>query len=242
METKKAENYFHQKTYFKTDLKAYLLNEKKKIKDLDARRKWEYIWQYYKLWIIGIVCAVIAIIYFTVHFFVMPRDNWFYGVFANTYADVGEHSDLWEGFVAYAGLDVKEKNVVFNNNCYFDPGKKGYNQYFNAFVAYVDSGTMDIVTMEVGHLKTLGKKGRLMDLSNQEIAGVLAEKYADRLIYATPDNAEYSTQPIPIGIDLSDTCLVTEYHLYEDSCALGISSLAPHLDQVEQFLDYVIGQ
>lgn len=221
-------------------LKAYFMEEKKKTAELDRRGKLEYIWQYYKLWIIGIVCAAAFLIWFTVHFLYTPRENWFYGVFANTYADVGEHSKLWDGFVEYAGFDVKEKNVVFNSNCYFDPAKDSYNQYYNAFVAYVDSETMDIVTMETEDLKALGEKGRLMDLSNKDTAGDLAEKYADRLVYALPKDTEYSTEPIPVGIDLSDTCLVSEYHLYEDSCALGVSALAPHLDKIELFLEYVL--
>ncbi len=220
--------------------KEYVMNEKNKIAKLSLRGKLEYIWQYYKLWITGIVCAVILLLYLLVHFLVTPRDNWFYAVFANTYADAGEHSKLWDGFVEYAGLDVKEKNVVFNNICYFDPSKDSYNEYYNAFVAYVDSKTMDIVTMETEDLEALGKKGRLMDLSNTQIAGRLAEKYADRLVYALPNDTEYSKEPIPVGIDLSDTCLVNEFHLYEGSCALGISALAPHLDKAEMFLEYVL--
>ncbi len=221
-------------------LKAYLVSEKEKIADKDTRGKIDYIWRYYKLWITGFLCAAAFLIYLFVHFLFTPQENWFYGVFANTYADVGEHSALWDGFVEYAELDVKKKNVVFNHSCYFDPASKKYNQYYSAFVAYVDSGTMDIVTMETEDLKILGERGRLMDLSNTELAGSLAEKYADRLIYALPDDKEYSTEPIPIGIDLSDTMLVTEYHIYEDSCALGVSSLAPHLDQIEAFLEYVL--
>lgn len=228
------------KTYGKEDFKAFLEEEKKKTAELSFRKKLEYIWQYYKLWITGFVCAVSLAAYLVVHFFYTPRDNWFYGVFANTYADAGEHSRLWEGFVEYAHLDVKEKNVVFNNNCFFDPAKDSYNQYYNAFVAYVDSKTMDIVTMETEDLQALGEKGRLMDLSNVEIAGSLAEKYADRLVYALPDDTEYSKEPIPIGIDLSDTCLVTEFQLYGESCALGVSALAPHLDKIELFLEYVL--
>lgn len=222
-------------------LKAYLKDEKKKIAALDTRGKLEYIWQYYKLWIIGVVCAVVLVIYLVVHFLFTPRENWFYGVFANTYADIGENSEFWDGFVEYAGLDVKEKNVVFNHNCFFDPNKKSYNQYYNAFVAYADSGTMDIVTMEVQDLQALGQTGRLMDLSNTEISGNLAEKYAGRLIYIQPDDEEYSKEPVPVGIDLSDTCLVDKYGLYEDSCALGVSSITSHLDKVELFLEYVIG-
>ena len=223
-------------------LRAYFVEEKKKIAGMDVRAKAEYIWEYYKLWIIGIACALAAVIGFTVHFLVTPRENWFYAVFANTYAQAGEHSQFWDGFVEYAGLDVKEKNVVFNSTCYFDPESSSYNQYYNAFVAYVDSGTMDIVKMETEDLKALGKKGRLMDLSNKEIAGTLAEKYKDRLVYAVPNDTEYSTDPVPVGIDLSDTCLVTEYHLYEDSCALGLSALAPHVSQAEVFLEYVLSR
>lgn len=224
----------------KKSFAEYIAAEKRKMEHMDLQKKLEYIWQYYKLWIIGFVCGIWFLIYMVVHLLFTPRENWFYGVFANTYENVGEGSELWDGFVAYADLDVKEKNVVFNPNCYFDPAKPGNNQYYNAFVAYVDSGTMDIITMRTEDLKALGAKGRLMDLSNAEIAGSLAEKYADRLVYAVPDNEEYSKEPIPIGIDLSDTCLVTEYRLYEDSCALGVSSLAPHIDKVEQFLEYIL--
>ncbi len=228
------------KKYGKEYWKAFLAEEKEKISCLDFRKKLEYIWEYYKLWIVGVVCAVSLLGYLGIHFLYTPRDNWFYGVFANTYADIGEHSAFWDGFVEYAGLDTKEKNVIFNNNCFFDPAKDSYNQYYNAFVAYVDSKTMDIVTMETEDLQALGAKGRLMDLSNREIAGFLADKYADRLVYAVPKDGEYSTQPIPVGIDLSDTCLVTELGVYGESCALGVSSLAPHLDQIELFLEYVL--
>lgn len=141
----------------KVYLKALLAEEKKKVAGLDFRKKLEYIWEYYRLWIIGVVCAVALLISFAVHFLYTPRENWFYGVFANTYAQVGEHSAFWDGFVEYAQLDTREKNVVFNNNCYFDPAKDSYNQYYNAFVAYVDSKTMDIVTMETEDLREIGR-------------------------------------------------------------------------------------
>lgn len=93
----------------KVYLKALLAEEKKKVAGLDFRKKLEYIWEYYRLWIIGVVCAVALLISFAVHFLYTPRENWFYGVFANTYAQVGEHSAFWDGFVEYAQLDTREK-------------------------------------------------------------------------------------------------------------------------------------
>ena len=93
--------------------------------------------------------------------------------------------------------------------------------------------------MERGDLETLGRRGRLLDLSLPTANG-LAEKYADRLLYALPADSEYGSDPVPIGVDLSDTRLVTEFGAYPDSCVLGISANCPHIDAVERFLEYVL--
>ena len=69
-------------------------------------------------------------------------------------------------------------------------------------------------------------------------AAEIMEKYEDRLIYALPVDTEYSTEPVPIGIDLSDTVLVTKYHLYTDTCAVGLSANVPHMDAVLKFLAF----
>ena len=149
---------------------------------------------------------------------------------------MGNGSELWRGFVDASGYDIREKNVYFNNSCYFDPSDTRYNAYYTYFVAYVEAGTLDAITMERDDLALLGARGRLLDLSG----GAFAEKYAERLIYAVPANPEYGAEPLPIGIDLSDTCLVTTFRAYEKSCALGISANCPHPDAVERFLEYIL--
>ena len=65
-------------------------------------------------------------------------------------------------------------------------------------------------------------------------------KYEDRLIYAVPLDEEYSTEPVPIGIDLSDSALISKYHIYSDSCAVGVSANCPHMDAVLKFLAFVL--
>ena len=52
---------------------------------------------------------------------------------------------------------------------------------------------------------------------------------------------EYSTEEVPVGIDLSDSLLVTKYHIYEDNCVLGIGAYSHNLENVEQFLRFVLG-
>lgn len=129
--------------------------------------------------------------------------------------------------------------MYFNTNCYFDPFSEKVNQYYTYFVAYVDAGTLDLITMEKDDLQKLGERGRLLDLSRPEAAEIMA-KYEDRLIYATPIDEEYSKDPVPIGIDLSDSAMVNKYHIYGDSCAVGVSANCPHMDAVLKFLSFVL--
>lgn len=222
-------------------LKVFFASEKEKISGLSSwKAKAEYIWQYYKLWIIGIVCAVLFIGMTAYQMMTGLSENWFYITFTNTYAEVGTNSSLWDGFVDYSGYDVSQKNVIFNNTAYFDCAKNQSvgNTYYEAFIAYTDSGTLDAVTMEEESLVALGASGRLLDLSREECVSIM-EKYGDRLVYCEPYDKDYSTDPVPVGIDISDSSLMTKYHLYTDSCVLGIGVKSQHIDAVETFLDYI---
>ena len=206
-----------------------------------VRKKTAYIWEYYKLWIIGIIAAVWFVTFAVHQYTTTLREYWCYIIFNNTYADAGDHSRIWDDFVKYAGFDLREKAVVFKADSYFDylKGVTG-NSYFEAFVAYADSGTLDGITMGTESLAELGKTGRLMDLNREECASI-REKYGDRLIYCIPNDPEYGSDPVPIGIDVTDSRLVTQYHVYEENCALGIGAGSGNLQSMEQFLDFIFG-
>ena len=223
------------KKYFHKELK----NARREVSRLQGAAKLQYVWDYYKLWIIGVVCLVAFVIYFVVARAMTPNDNWFYITIANTQADAGNKSQIWRDFVDYSGYDTREKNVYFNTNCYFDPFSERINNYYTYFVAYVDAGTLDLIAMEKDDLQKLGERGRLLDLSRPEASEIMA-KYEDRLIYAVPLDEEYSTEPVPIGIDLSDSALISKYHIYSDSCAVGVSANCPHMDAVLRFLACVL--
>ena len=108
------------------------------------------------------------------------------------------------------------------------------------FVGFTDAGVLDAVTMEPDKLSSLGESGRLMDLRDERCARIY-EKYKARLIYSIPYDKEYSTDPVPIGIDISDSILISRYHIYENGCALGIGAQSGRIEAVEKFLDYVCG-
>jgi hypothetical protein len=218
--------------------------EKEKIKSLPPREKVRYIWSYFWIPIVGILFVLIFGTFLVVRIATNISDNWLMVTFSNTTAQVGTGSQLWEDFTEYAGYDLKEKKVEFNAESYFDYTKnqaKG-NAYYNAFITLADVGELDAITMEPQSLAALGQSGRLFDLNDEQCAELKA-KYADRFIYYTPtdeDGAELA--PIPVGIDVSDSLLVTQYHVYPEGCALGVGAHSENIKEVGDFLRFILGE
>ena len=222
-------------------LQAYFAAEKKKIANLSFQQKVRYIIGYYWLWILGIGAALYLSGYMVYRGFFTPKDYWFYGMFANTMVNEGNGSQLWQDFVSFAEYDTRQKKVEINSASWFDPSVSGgtNNSYYQAFVAMVESGDLDVLVMGEEGLKGVGSSGRLLDLRDDRCSHLL-EQYSDRIIYCDPYDTEYSGEPVPIGIDLSDSLLVTKYHLYEKECALGIGAYTKRPESVETFLRFAL--
>lgn len=221
-------------------IRAYYKSEAEKLAGKTTRQKAEYVWDYYWLWIVGIVCAVSLVIFVIYRLTTAVTGHWFYLMLADTRAEVGDGTDLWKGYVGYSGYDTKEKLVEFNDEAYFDysRNKAAGNKYYEMFAGLTDAGVLDAVTMEPEKLSALGQSGRLMDLQDPRCRA-LYERYADRLIYTVPYDTDYSTEPVPVGIDVSDSILITEYGIYRDGCAIGIGAQSSNIEAVEIFLDYI---
>ena len=218
--------------------------EKEKLKRLPFKEKIRYIWTYFWIPIVAILFVLIFGTFLIVRISTNIPDNWLMVTFANTTAQAGTGSQLWEDFTEHTGYDLKQKKVEFNAESYFDYLKdqaKG-NAYYNAFVTLADVGELAAITMESASLAALGQSGRLFDLNDEKCADLKA-KYADRFVYYTPtDENGKELDPIPVGIDISDSLLVTKYHLYVDSCALGVGAHSENIKEVGDFLSFVLGE
>ena len=215
---------------------TWLRGEREKMRELTGKEKVQYIWSYYYLWIIGISAFLAISIFLTVRITTSVKEEWLYGMFANTMAKAGNGSELWKDFTEYSGLDLKEKRVEFNAEAYFDYLKnqaKG-NDYYNAFIALTDGGILDIITMETPSLEALAESGRLTDL-RLERCKELCERYKDRLVYFHGVEGD-----IPVGFDVSDSLLVTKYGLYQESCALGIGAQSEKQDIIGIFMRFIL--
>ena len=224
-------------------LKNWFHEEQKKLEGKTGRQKAQYILEYYWIEILAAAAALSFLVFFVYRMNFVPHENWFYGIFANTASVSTDTSALGSDFAAYAGYDLKEKNLVLNAASWFAPSKPGgtNNSYFQAFAAVTEAGDLDVVTMGREDLEALGSSGRLLDL-NDESCLEIRKRYEDRFVYCIPYDETYSTDPVPVGIDISDSLLVKKYHFYEDDCVLGIGAYSKHMDSILAFLELITGE
>lgn len=221
-------------------LQKFYISEKEKLRDYPLPKKLSYIAEYYWLHILLVTGGIAFVIYFVYHAFFTVKENWFYITFVNTMQDAGEDSALRQGFIDYAGYDLSEKNVLFNSACYFDAATKGgtNNSYYQSLIATIEAGALDAAVMERENFEAVAASGRFQDLSAGAAADLFAP-YEDLFVYVLPYDETYSKSEVPVGIDLTESPLVTEYGLYKEGCVLGLSAYSQHPEEVIRFLEYL---
>ena len=195
-----------------------------------------YIYTYYRVQIFLLVTVLAVGGYLLFLQLTVPKETWFYACLANTFQDP---APIAREYAAYAGYDLSQKRLVINAQIYCNPsGYVGGNKYYESLVTLMDSGAMDVIVMDKEDVAALGRSGRLLDLSSSKGEG-LAERWESRLLRVVPDNDEYGTEPLPVGIDLTGSRLVGDYRAYAGNVFLGVNAEATHIDQVEVFLQYL---
>lgn len=213
--------------------------EKLKIKEMDSmRKKIGYIWDYYKLWIIGAVALVGLIVYFTVVFVTREDKPVLDVVLVNNYDDVSDDSKLAQGFVSYVGEENLPGKVAFDNNAFFNLANNSdyKNSYYMKVLAYLEADTAQVVMCQYDNLIGLAKSGRLADLSDEKISDI-CDKYKDRIVYYENDEGV----KVPVGIDVSDGYKAAGLTEYTDGKAyVGLSAYAESYEYAEKFVDYMV--
>jgi len=221
-------------------LPQWYRDEKEKLRGYSLRGRLKYIWQYYRLWIIGIGFVLGFLTYAIWNYVTVPGDIHFYGIFSSTYAQLGKGSRFYNGFVEAAGYDLSKGVVEIDcaNYCKPSSGRAIGNNYYEKLISMLDGQVDDVWIAPAEDVVAVGEGGRLMDL-NSDAAAPLREKYGDRFVYCTPADKGYSDGPVPVGIDLAGTALVGEYRAWPEGAALGINAYTKRMDQVLVFLDYL---
>jgi hypothetical protein len=211
--------------------------EKEKINTLDRNAKMTYLWDYYKIPIVGAVVFVLLIIYFCYVVAVRPGETVFYASFVNSYADIEEGSDFYNAYVEYAGIDTKEYTVKLEVGSYFDLSSGGSNNvYYQKTVAIVESGMADVIVCDYDNYYNLAASGRFLSLEDESVADIY-NAYSERIL--SVKHAE-TGEEAKVAVDVSDSKWFKELNTYENGAVVLVSPNAPHKEKIKGFIDFLL--
>lgn len=215
-----------------------LEREKEKIRSLDNKAKVTYLWDYYKIPIVGAVALIGIIIYFCYVIAVRPPESAFYASFINSYAEFSEGSDFYDEFAKFAQIDTKKYSINLETGSYFDLSKSsGFNNaYYEKTVAIVDTGIADVVVCDKDNYYNLASTGLFLDLEDESVADIY-KTYSDRIL--TTNHAQ-TGEEVKVGIDVSDSKWFKKLNTYANGAVVLISPNAKHLDKVQPFIDFLV--
>jgi len=122
-----------------------------KFKDMNRQQKIDYIWTYYKFWIIGVLVAIFVIISLTKTIIKNSKPVYAYGLFLNSMrASDSASCSLEQEFYNELGIDAKEYNTgfVYSTTLTNDYGNQASYAGQVKLMSLYSANQVDIITGE----------------------------------------------------------------------------------------------
>lgn len=213
------------------------MEAKTDFKALSNKAKVEYIWDYYRWHIIGVIFALAFIIY-TVHHYVTYREPFLNVIMINCNNSYDTTTEGFDEFQAAYGYDTEEYPVALAAGLYFPEGENAMAMSYTdiqALAAYIASGEEDLFFGTGDVYLNYCEQGVLIDLSTI-LAPELLAKYEDCLIYSTADG---EVDPYPCAIELKDNAWIKKYNYY-DTCYFGVFYQPHNLEGAIEFAEFLL--
>lgn len=214
--------------------------QRKKFKVLTFSGKIQYIWQYYKVPIIGIILAVLFAGSLTYSIIRNNYDTVCFIAVLDGKIDGGEvDSDILStDFTKYLGIDGRRKQIDLSYTFSLKENDLDQEAYVtsNKIYTYASTGSLDGYLSEKEYIDYFCTDRNifftdLRDLfSDDEL-----ETLKDYIIYFTNSNGE----SFPIAVDLSDAPVIKSSGLSMKQPCYGIVSTSKYQDNAADFIRFV---
>ncbi len=92
--------------------------EKTRFSDLDGKKKAQFIWDYYRWWIIGGIISVVLLTVFIRDWRENAKPMYLYAEMLNTYFGADKSNTLYDDFVRASGVDLTKENLTIGTDTY----------------------------------------------------------------------------------------------------------------------------
>mgnify|MGYP001039211018 CR=1 FL=1 len=185
------------------------------LRALHGRKRWEHIWAYYKLPIIGVLIVLYIFGYAAYRHFT-KKEAVLYVSLMNISAGSDLTGQLTDGFAQYAHL-TKKQQVNLLTGLIINETANADEQYVYAselkLLAAVSAQQLDVILMD-----TAAREQRTLDADFSSLDELSADG---------------------VTLDISDTPLIAQAG-FEESVYLGVIANAPHPERAAAYIRYLL--
>lgn len=149
-----------------------------KMKDKSLKEKADYIWDYYKWWILGTICGILCIISIASSIIKNNRPVYLNVIFINSLFCADESQEtLLDDFAKYANVDMDNNQMAFDYSMYIsdDISNQASNTNRMKLMAEYAGATIDVACGPESILSDSADVGAYADLKKVLPAGMLDE-------------------------------------------------------------------
>lgn len=215
-------------------------SEKEKLKNMPWKKRFSYIWDYYKIHGLVII-LVIAFIIYLVNTITKPRiETKLYAAIINNTIQAEVWDEYKEKIMDYLELDPKTENITLNYNFYYNGAPDYAANMRQAFSIFVAASEIDVVIAPLSEFSSYVDNGFFEPLSDQlptDLYSSLTDKF---YLSGTEENPRVSAY----GIYLTDTKLFRDYSLPtdDDPFLIGIVANSQYKKNAIEFIRFIFGE
>lgn len=212
------------------------MEAKVELKELPPKKRIQYIWDYYKWWILGGLFAIYMLTS-SIYQYATAKEQLLQLILVNgsvSYTEVMFAEDYLE-----AEGYPSDKYELIASTVEFKMTETSYQQDYytlQSLIARLTSGDIDVFAAPADIFATYGTEGYLLDLrdifTKEELTSY--EKY---LVYTT-DPVTATTYPC--AFDFTNHPWITKHNYYSDSCQFGILYNCSNVEQAKRFLSFIL--
>lgn len=213
-----------------------------KIKSLPWKEKFPYIWEYYKVWIVGTILVAVCAVSITLSVIENSEPVLISGMMVNSYQNPEEEESFTSGFTEYLGQNPDDVHVNLSTNMILTPGSMDENTYATVqkIMVQVASRDLDFIASDesVIHYYCAADDpdsiiyANLKEILPEDIFTMLESQ--DRILYSR----DIHGNQFPAAIDMTGTRFYEDNKLLSKYCYVGCVVTAPHKQNFVNLVRY----
>lgn len=211
-------------------VRAWFLGEREKLASMSAKKKWEYIWGYYKWWIMGLVLAVVVIVSGVRNAQYQSRELLISGVFINTSTSAEGYTFVNEDYWEYAGADPANRVELIEARSIRYNAEQPTSLDVNAILSIdtqIASQTLDYIIGDASAMAFYDRQEALLDLQ-----ALLSPEQLQGLPTVSTENGI-------VAIDMSGSAFAKQFGLSTEPTYLFFLANTPRKENCIAFLEYL---